>query len=184
MDRYNIQTIKAALLYILNEVPDDKHSIYFIVKAAFYAQERHLAKWGTPMMEDDICALPFGPVPSKVYDILKGARGEQNLTDTRLIDAAKSIRYSNEEFFAMETPDMGYLSKAAIECLNAAIQIIREKSFSDILDTTHESAEYKRARLRTGRRIMDPVRIAEDAGADDYILEYLQDYYEIKAALG
>ena len=183
MNNDEILTIKAALLYILNRIPDNKRSIYFIVKTAFYAHEKHLAKWAAPLFDDDICALPFGPVPSMIYDILKGARGDKKLYDVRLQEVAKTIRCNNEEFFATEEPDMGWLSVAAVECLDAAIAEISTKSFNDVYDTTHESEEYKRARKTFGKRIMNPVQIAKAAGAEEGVLEYLEEYLQIKAAL-
>lgn len=132
----DILTIKAVLLYILERIPDTKRSVYFVVKTAFYAQRNHLAQWGTPLLEDDICALPFGPVPSTTYDILKGVRGKE-LQDTRLIDAAKSIYLSNEDFFPTESADMDYLSKSAIDCINQALAEISQKSFAEILDNSY-----------------------------------------------
>lgn len=184
MQNDEILTIKASLLYILNRVPDNKRSIYFIVKTAFYAQEKHLSQWGVPLFADDICALKFGPVPSLIYDILKGARGDQQLYDTRLIEVAQSIKYADEDFYATEEADMGWLSKAAIECLDSAIDLIAKKSFSDVCEATHESEEYKRARKRPGKKVMNPIKIAEDAGAEDWVIEYLTEHYQITTALG
>lgn len=180
----DILTIKAVLLYILERIPDTKRSVYFVVKTAFYAQRNHLAQWGTPLLEDDICALPFGPVPSTTYDILKGVRGKE-LQDTRLIDAAKSIYLSNEDFFPTESADMDYLSKSAIDCINQALAEISQKSFAEILDTTHESQEYLDAyKYGKGLKIMNPINIARDAGADEGMQEYISEYYELKITLG
>ena len=78
---------------------------------------------------------------------------------------------------------MGWLSVAAVECLDAAIAEISTKSFNDVYDTTHESEEYKRARKTFGKRIMNPVQIAKAAGAEEGVLEYLEEYLQIKAAL-
>lgn len=67
----DILVIKAVLLYILTHSKDGKRDIYSLVKAAYYAQQNHLARYGTPLFKDCICALPFGPVPSNIYNILK-----------------------------------------------------------------------------------------------------------------
>ena len=50
-------------------------------------------------------------------------------------------------------------------------------------DTTHESEEYKRARKSYGKRVMNPVQIAKAAGAEEGVLEYLEEYLQTKAAL-
>lgn len=181
---YDISTIKAGLLYILERVPDNHRSIYFIVKAMFYAQKHHLANYGSPLFEDDICALPFGPVPSIAYNILKCARGEQ-MDDIRLIAAAKSILVIDENFYPVENADMDDLSKSAILSLESAIAEIATKSFNDVCDATHESKEYQDAyKFGTGRKVMNPANIARDAGADEAIQEYITEYVNIKLALG
>ena len=180
----DISTIKAGLLYILERIPDNQRSVYFIVKAMFYAQKHHLANYGSPLFEDDICALPFGPVPSIAYDILKCARGKQ-LFDIRLMNAAKSILSVDENFYPIERANMEDLSKAAIRSLELAIAEIATKSFIDVCDATHESREYQEVyKFGTGRKVMNPANIARDAGANEAIQEYITEYMDIKTALG
>lgn len=179
----DILTIKAILLYILNRVPDNRRSIYFIVKAAFCAQESHLVRWAVPLYEDEIFALPFGPVPSTIYNILKGARGDAHLNDVRLKEVANCIICQEESFYATEEADLSWLSPSAINCLDEAILTISTKTFGDLYDTTHESEEYKRAWNSKGRKIMSLVGIAKSAGADEGVLEYLSEHLEIKSAL-
>ena len=74
MRESDIQRIKAALLYILNKMPEGSNDIYHIVKSAYYAQREHLIRYGIPLFRDSICALKFGPVPSLIYNVLKVAR--------------------------------------------------------------------------------------------------------------
>lgn len=68
--------MKAVLLYIIKNSSEDKCDVYCVIKTAYYAQQLHFAKWALPIFKDKICALPFGPVPSLMYDILKLSRGE------------------------------------------------------------------------------------------------------------
>ena len=117
----DILVIKAVLLYILTHSEDGKRDIYSLVKAAYYAQQNHLARYGTPLFKDCICALPFGPVPSNIYNILKMARGDSRVLDYHKADdmhlASDAIAFENERFSAKERPDMDFLSLPLIHYL-------------------------------------------------------------------
>lgn len=180
-------TLKATILYIIEHSETDKRDVYGIVKTAFYAQQRHFAEWGTPLFDDKICALPFGPVPSAIYDILKIARGDAELRRRHISDdlgeVAKSISFSNESFFALEKPDMDYLSESDKDSLDYAILHVSKLSFDDICNKTHNGAEYKRASKSNGHKIMDNVAIAREGGASDEAIAYLQEYFETNEML-
>lgn len=45
----DILVIKAVLLYILTHSNDGQRDIYSLVKTAYYAQQNHLAQYGTPL---------------------------------------------------------------------------------------------------------------------------------------
>ena len=87
----DIMILKAALLYIIQKSEERRHDVYDIVKTAFFAQQIHLSKSGSPLFNDEICALPFGPVPSSMYNILKMARGDEKEMSFHLTDGLKDV---------------------------------------------------------------------------------------------
>lgn len=183
-----MNTLKAVLLYIIEKSDASKCDVYGIVKTAFFAQRIHLAKFGCPLFKDDICALPFGPVPSAVYDVLKLARGDQKEwsfhTNDALSQVSESIGWDDERFSAKEQPDLDYLSMSDIEALDEAIATVSKMSFNEILSSTH-GPEWTRAfNNESGKRVMDVVKIAKEAGADEATLQYLKEYLELESALG
>ena len=85
-------TLKAVVLYILkNGKTRASHTVYYIVKTAFVAQQKHLAKYLCPLFEDNIMALQFGPVPSNIYDALKIARGDAKTMNFHTNDDLPSL---------------------------------------------------------------------------------------------
>lgn len=183
MSMDDVNTLKAALLYIIKNSEPNRCDVYGIVKTAFYAQQMHLSSTGSPLFKDEICALPFGPVPSSIYDVLKMARGDENemhfhQTDG-LLEVSASIGWEDERFFIKEEPDMDYLSSSDIQSLDAAIDRVTNMSFNDILSATH-GREWERAfkSKKRGKKIMDTLKIAEEGGADDSTLEYLKEYLD------
>lgn len=189
MDFDDIMTLKAALLYIIKKSEGKRRDVYGIVKTAFYAQQIHLSETGSPLFNDEICALPFGPVPSCMYDILKMARGDENEMSFHrsdgLMDVASSIGWEDERYYAKEEPDMDYLSKSDIQCLEQAIDRVSKMSFNDIFAETH-GPEWERAfnSTKRGKKVMDLLKIAEEGGADASTLAYLKEYIELEKALG
>lgn len=174
-------TIKAVLLYIINRNKDDRRDVYSIVKTAYYAQQLHFAKWALPIYDDRIAALPFGPVPSDIYNILRLARGEDTtrfLKKSGLEDIAKSIDFDNETFIAKEDADTKYLSPSARECLDEAIAKVAGMNFNDIVKDTH-GKEWNRAYHNSSSKFMDDLNIAREGGADDSIVEYLRENLEL-----
>lgn len=181
LSKDDILTLKAVILFILKKSKEDKRDVYSVVKTAFYAQQLHFKEYGLPLFKDQINALPFGPVPSNVYDILQMARGEENKV-TRFHDgedlsiASSSIEFEFESFSAKENPDMDYLSKSAIECLDAAISKVSKMSFDEIKADTH-GEEWNRVFYGNSKsKVMDNLKIAEEAGAEAGAIDYLEDY--------
>lgn len=182
----DILKIKAVLLYIIQNSNSDRHDVYSIVKTAYYAQQFHFAKWALPIFKDKIAALPFGPVPSTIYDILKVARGETGIKrfykGTPIQLATDAIGFEYESFQAKESVDMDFLSVSEIECLNEAIAKVASMNFAEIKDDTH-GEEWKRA-FNGSCHIMDDLAIAKEGGADDTIVCYLKEALTIDEILG
>ena len=185
-----ILTLKAVVLYIIENSSPERRDVYSIVKTAFYAQQNQFANSGTPLYKDDICALPFGPVPSDIYHILKIARGDQNEKEFHktdgLIGIADSIGFDTEIFYSKEKPDMDYLSKSNIDAIDSAIKKVADMSFDEIVKDTH-SQEWDRVfnggKGKKGRKVMNNLNIAIEGNASPEMLEYLKEYFALENAL-
>lgn len=187
MNREDALTLKAVVLYILKNCSAHvSRNVYYIVKAAFVAQQKHLAKYLCPLYEDKITALQFGPVPSNIYDALKIARGDANAMyfhrndDLHLVYDA--ISFSDEIFSATEEPDMNYLSVSAIECINEALKEVSSMTFDDIVNATH-GEEWTRAYNNPGSKQMNYLAIAREGGVDESSFSYLKENLELDGLL-
>ena len=182
----DILKIKAVLLYIIQNSNADRHDVYSIVKTAYYAQQIHFAKWALPIYKDKIAALPFGPVPSTIYDILKVSRGETSIErfykGIPISLVTEAIGFEYESFIAKENADINFLSISEIECLNEAIAKVASMNFAEIKNDTH-GQEWKRA-FNDPCHFMDNIAIAKEGGADDSIVDYLMDTLVLEEVLG
>lgn len=181
----DILTLKAVLLYILKHCPDFmRHSVYYIVKSAYIAQQMHLVRYMCPIYYDTIKAFDLGPVPSDIYDMLKIVRGDSGTANFHRNDnlagmAQESVSFHNEAFIPNEEPDMDYLSPSAVECLDDAIEQVSGMTFNEIIEATHDR-EWERAH-NTQSRIMNLANIARDGGANDASVGYLKGVLECDA---
>ena len=165
----DILVIKAVLLYILTHSNDGQRDIYSLVKTAYYAQQNHLAQYGTPLFKDCICALPFGPVPSNIYNVLKMASGDSNELNYHRSDdmhlASDAINFKSGRYSAKEDPNMDFLSKSDIESLNYGIEKVAKMSFNQIKEDTH-GMEWNRAfNSKSSLKEMNLLNIAKEGDA-------------------
>ena len=163
----DILVIKAVLLYILTHSNDGQRDIYSLVKTAYYAQQNHLAQYGTPLFKDCICALPFGPVPSNIYNVLKMASGDSNELNYHRSDdmhlASDAINFKSGRYSAKEDPNMDFLSKSDI---------------NQIKEDTH-GMEWNRAfNSKSSLKEMNLLNIAKEGDASSDALRYLEDFLE------
>lgn len=181
MDIYDKQTIIEIVLYVL----DKTHGIdiYHLFKILYFAEQKHLVRYGEPMLADTFCALPNGPVPSALYDCIKDNRfsdvelqGMFNRNVSRCGEDASNILQANRE------PNMDFISEAAKESLDESISENIGLSFSQLRTKSH-GEEWRRAFEGSGMRPMDSIGIAKDGNASEEMLEYLKENIAIDKAL-
>lgn len=70
MTSFDKQRIIEVVLYILNKTGGIDY--YHLFKILYFANQRSLVEWGQLMITDKFCALPHGPVPTELYNTIKG----------------------------------------------------------------------------------------------------------------
>ena len=166
---YNIQVMKEALLYILEK--EGKVRYYALMKTLYLAERDHLAQWGGRITQEVYHPLPYGPVPSGLYDALK-AEGETFLSDV--------LKVSKTFVSALRKPNMEYLSQSEVYALDRAIQYVRTHNFEEIKQATHDMF-YQTARKE--RRAMTNEEIALSGGATPGMVAYINEQTAIDQAL-
>jgi uncharacterized phage-associated protein len=119
---------------------------YYLCKILYFADKNHCLDWGRTITGDRYVAMDHGPVPSRVYEMLKPASGEEDelldLFSRRLtfaLEGNKIHLYSKgeENFPSLSESDMG--------CLRDAIDFCRPLSFSKLRTVAHDELAWKRA---------------------------------------
>lgn len=168
-----------AILYSLKALggTSDMHKL---CKILYFADQRHLSEYGRSITGDTYIAMQFGPVPSCVDDILKALRGDSFFSSVPEIKQLKRCMVFENRFIirALQNPDMDELSASDVECLDYAINLCRDKSFSELTDFSHGLAWSNTQRDRA----MSVKDILREVGDEEAYVEYIADNLKTQAA--
>jgi uncharacterized phage-associated protein len=166
---------------------------YKICKLVFLADKYHLVRYGRPITGDRLCAMPYGPVPSQILNILNGAIEAEGgwIADegVRLLSDFVEVQrmYHDPHFKTVRDMEPGILSTSDINALNAVVQEHGAKTFGELKAMTHESYAYQTA---WGKRTNNSPTIAyedlfeEDDDALEGAREEMIENHQLRAAFG
>jgi hypothetical protein len=112
-----------AILYITKIVKDK----YKALKILYLADLIHLEKYGRLIYGDEYARLDHGITPSKSYDLVKS----QGVHNKDFVVKGNNIINSRE-------PNLDYLSKTDVQCLDASIEENKDLSFQELKKKTHD----------------------------------------------
>lgn len=165
-----------ALLYVANRVQrKDFHKIFKII---YFADRQHLADWGKPITGDTYIAMEAGPVPSRMYDMMKMVRGDSYLPDTEGLSSyfiVENWMYVKP----LKDADLSKLSRNEQEALDESIAKYATLSYDEIKEKSHDVAWRSTARDFS----IKWEDIAREAGLDSDELEYVNNFSALEAAL-
>jgi uncharacterized phage-associated protein len=145
MVRFNFNESKTleALVFIASQWPGI--TPFYVAKVLFFADRDHLRTYGRPVTGDAYIAMTDGPVPSRVYDIVKG-----NLDLFGDPDAiASAVRIGRNEryprVYAEREPKLDMLSETDVSALENAIRFCRGKPFGELSNLTHQERAWAEA---------------------------------------
>lgn len=145
MVRFQFNESKAveALVFVAQRWPGI--TPFYLSKILFLADRDHLREYGRPVLGDMYMAMDNGPVPSRVYDIVKG-----NLDffgDPGAIKAALRVDRQAQypQLFHQRDADTDQFSETDIQALEKSIEFCRGKSFAHLSNLTHQEEAWSSA---------------------------------------
>jgi len=138
--QYNIKKALEAVLFLISKAGNiDK---YQLVKTMYFADEYHLNKYFRPVLGDNYVAMDYGPVGSGVKDILdKEDLAIEELKEEMPFEQI-GLNYSTPK----RPPNLRKLSKSDVEALEYGWNFVKDKSFDELKEITHNKIAYKNAR--------------------------------------
>ncbi|MEA3348861.1 MAG: Panacea domain-containing protein [Pseudomonadota bacterium] len=165
----------AVVLYVANKILEKEKpaGLHKIFKIVYFADQKHLARWGRPVSTDFFVAMKHGPVPSVIYDILKSVQG-----DSFFVNQDKFSEYfevKGHTVIPKQKPDMDFLSETDITYLDESIEENAHLGFGALQDKSHDQAWEK-----TFKNDRIPFKcIAQEGGASSEMLSYIRHNAEI-----
>lgn len=159
METFNLNKEKAvnSLLFVVKSLEKaDTHKIY---KVLYFADQKHLLKYGRPIIGDTYVKMQYGPVPSYIKNVV-----DENIKGYEEVVA----KYNKYMVTALQEPNLDYLSETDIECLKEAIKENEKLSFDEITEKSHDTA-YNNAIWNIGY-----LEIAKALNADENMLGYIR----------
>ncbi len=158
MKEFNLNKEKAAnsLLFVVEKLEKaDAHKIY---KILYFADQKHLLKFGRPIFGDTYLKMQYGPVPSFVKNIV-----DENMEGWEEIVA----KYNRHFVKSLKEANLDYLSESDIECLVESIEENKNLSFKELTEKSHDSAYNK------SNWVIGYLDMAKAAGANSTLLSYI-----------
>jgi uncharacterized phage-associated protein len=160
-----------ALTYIASKWPG--LTAFYASKVLFFAEKSHLTRYSRPIIGDTFIAMPNGPVPSTLYDFIKG-RLEQSGDPDAFMAALLIERDPYPRIAAQRQPNLDVLSPSDRECLDQAIEFCRGRSFGTLSGLTHQERAWKDAPVNGP---MDYAHMIDDDCADrDTVVAEAQEF--------
>lgn len=142
------KTVHAAL-YVLQQVGSaDYHKVF---KILYFAEQFHLKSYGRPLTGDSYQAMPFGPVPSFLYDVFKAAeKGISPFDEATERSGAFAVTREGKKpiVMALIEPDMDELSESDLEALGFSISENGGLKFDELVKKSHDIAWDKAEKTR------------------------------------
>ncbi|MCF6179053.1 MAG: SocA family protein [Geopsychrobacter sp.] len=164
----------AAALYVVQQLMSSRcyPGIHKIFKIFYFADQKHISKFGRPIVGDHYIAMKYGPVPSCLYDILRAVRGDGTCLSAE--EFRPYFEVEGNQVKPLQNPDMDELSESELECLNASIEENKKKGFGELTRLSHDAA-YDRAQDDSRISLRD---IAKTAGTSPAMISYMSELAE------
>ena len=157
------------MLYLsLKEMELDQ---YKMVKLLYLADREHLRRFGRPITFDKYVAMPFGPVASAAFDLLKGRKALGVDPSTLPFEMC-----NHDKIVIVDHPkrdiDRSVFSKSDLMVLDQIAEKYGDMSFDQLYKLTHEHFAYDRA-WKSRKTKADEMRfedfLAEDASKESRV---------------
>lgn len=158
MKNFNLHKEKAvnSLLFVISQL--DKADTHKTYKILYFADQKHLVKYGRPIIGDTYVKMQYGPVPSFI----------KNVVDEEIQGLEEVVAKYNRYFIKpLKEVNLDYLSESDIECLTESINENRDVPFAVLTEKSHDYA-YNKAVWS-----IDYLDMAKTLKADDDVLIYI-----------
>lgn len=150
---FDFEKALAAVLYIASRTDGSVTALdkYKTSKLLFLAEKYHLVRHGRPIFGDTYKALPYGPIPQNMLDLLSAVLERESILPdgSRARTLADSLEvdrhFSYPRIRARVQPDLDVFSTSDVMALDHVIATYGRTGFHELKAITHGMVTYMRA---------------------------------------
>ena len=133
---FNRQKAIEAMLFVVPHRSD----LYEMLKIIYFADKKHLERYGRFMFGDKYTSFEHGPAPSGAYGILKYAMGDMDLNAVSApVQGALTVE-DRKTIKILRQPDLQRLSDSEVECLREAVAENAHRLWEELRDMSKDPA--------------------------------------------
>jgi uncharacterized phage-associated protein len=165
----------SVLSYITQNL--EKTDFLRVFKVLYFAEQKHLVRFGRPIVGDNYIAMKHGPVPSNIYNELRNIESgigkmmdnfmKNNISFSDYFEVKKSDK--GKSIFSNFKSDFDDISQSELICLDESLKENRKLSFDALSTKSHDKA-WEKANVNDE---MDILAIAKSGGASSDMLNYI-----------
>lgn len=178
---FDVEKALNAVLYVAEQLrlAGKEAGFHQVFKILYFAEQKHIAQYGSFILGDSYVAMPKGPVPSKTYDILKALR--QDLPyEVDIETITQYVRVEDEHYIQpVGEVDESIFSDTELASLMLSVQENKDLSFGKLTEKSHDAA-WEKAAQTSKNDIMSFVEIARAGGANEEMIKFIEEDIENK----
>lgn len=125
------------ILYLAERVSDA--SFHSISKVLYCSDRKHLERYGRLICGDHYIAMRYGPVPSRIYDMMKAPLGLVANSDAAFVKDSFEV-FGGHNLRVTRPANQDAFSKSELACLDEAILEWGHLSFTERTTESHDAA--------------------------------------------
>lgn len=135
---YNEGKAIAAATYLL-QLSNGQCDKYWLNKVLYYIERQSLIETGQPMFFDDLYAIKFGPILSKIKDSI-----DETVDDDPFYNWSPYITLTDERTVSLvKNGEYDLLSDYEINLIKKTYKIFKDKNFEQVKNFIHSLPEHK-----------------------------------------
>lgn len=182
MNEFEIKRMTELVLYVLGK--GEYITQYYLYKILYFAERKHLARWGRGIMPGEFHAWECGPVPKKIYGGVKHyADGIWPIDIALKSVLRRADKDMGDYLIPLRAADMDYISQSETEAIDESFAENIGLDVSSLMRKSHDTAWLK-AWLQGRDTAIRSTDIARAEGADDSMIDYIAETEAVRIALG
>lgn len=146
-----------SILFVISKLGVEKSDKHKVFKILYFADQKHLVRYGRPITGDTYIKMQYGPVPSFLKNVTDGNEEGGIIELKGLYHLQSSYEYNSEDF-----------SESELECLEESVNENKNSNFNELTDKSHDQA------WQGASWHIDYLSIAKAATNDENMLRYIR----------